>query len=157
MFDAMFLLLLMPAFGVIGQVRPEPGLSGTFRPSAAPEEPVRRMVGSGCVVDFKQAYDVKGSLVGEMIIDFRIFVDGDCTKPPGTYDEHWISYGTYVFRLQGKECSGSLIYLATVQAGGEVEGVLTLDGELSAELNVRGHFENGYMSYSSAQAASARR
>jgi hypothetical protein len=43
------------------------------------------------VVDLKQAYDVEGSLVGKMLIDYRIFVAGDCTKPPGTYDEHWIS------------------------------------------------------------------
>jgi hypothetical protein len=147
----LFWLVLLPAIGAVGQVRPESKLVGTFRPSAAPEELTRSKVGSGCVVDIKQAYDVQGSLVGEMVIDFRIFVAGDCTKPPGTYDEHWISYGTYVIRVQGTECSGALIYLGTVRADGKVEGTLMLDGELSAELKVTGDFEDGYMSYSDAQ------
>jgi len=151
---ALFLLLFLPAIHAMGQVQTELRLSGTFRPSAPPEEPARKKVGSGCVVDSKQTYDIVGSLVGEMAIDFRIFVAGDCTRPPGTFDEHWISYGTYVVRVQEMEYTGALIYLATVKAGGKVEGTLTLDGEFSAELKVAGNFEDGYLSYSGAQNSS---
>ena len=89
-----------------------------------------------------------------MVIDFRIFVAGDCTKPPGTYDEHWISYGTYAVRVRETEYTGALIYLATVKAGGKVEGTLTLDGELSAELKVAGNLKDGYMNYSGAESGS---
>ena len=92
-----------------------------------------------------------------MVIDFRIFVAGDCTKPPGTYDEHWISYGTYTVRVQDTEYTGTLTYLAPVKAGRKVEGTLTTDGEFSAALNVAGHFEDGYMSYSSAKNGSVSR
>jgi hypothetical protein len=137
----------MPAIGAVGQVRTEPKLSGTFRPSAAPEKHSRRKVGSDCVVDLEQSYSVDGSLVGEMVVDYRIFVAGDCTKPPGTYAEHWISYGTYAVQAQREKYTGTLSYLATVKAGGKVEGTLTLDGELSAKLEVDGNFENGYMTY----------
>jgi hypothetical protein len=153
----LFLLLFLPATHAMGQVQTALKLSGTFRPSAPPEEPARRKIGSGCVVDLKQAYDLEGSLVGDMVIDFRIFVAGDCIKPPGTYDEHWISYGTYTVRVQDTEYTGTLIYLATVKAGGNVEGTLTLDGEFSAELKVAGKFEDGYMSYSSAKNGSGSR
>ena len=146
----LLLLLFLPALDAMGQVQTELKLSGTFRPSAPPEEPARRKVGSGCVVDLMQTYDLEGSLVGEMVIDFRIFVAGDCTQPPGTFDEHWISYGTYVVRIRETEHAGTLIYLATVKAG-KVEGTLALGGELSAELEVVGNFEDGYLSYSGAQ------
>lgn len=152
----LLLLLLVSAIDAMGQAQTVLKLSGTFRPSAPPEELARRKVGTGCVVDLKQTYDLEGSLVGEMVIDFRIFVAGDCTKPPGTYDEHWISYGTYVVRVQETEYTGALIYLATVKAGGKVEGTLTLDGELSAELKVAGSFQDGYMSYSGSQRGSGR-
>lgn len=116
------LLLCLPAINVIGQAQPQLKLVGTFRPSRPPEEPARTKVGAGCVVDLRQAYVVDGSLAGDMIIDYRIFVAGDCTKPPGTYDEHWISHGTYVVRVQEARHTGTLIYLASVKAGGEVEG-----------------------------------
>lgn len=150
----LLLLLFVSAIDALGQVQSDLKLSGTFRPSAPPEEPARRKVGSGCVVDLKQTYDLEGSLAGEMVIDFRIFVAGDCTRPPGTFDEHWISYGTYAVRAQQEEYRGALVYLATVKAGGKVKGTLTLDGELSAELEVTGNFEDGYMSYSGAKNSS---
>lgn len=92
-----------------------------------------------------------------MEIDFRIFVSGDCAQAPGTYDEHWISYGTYAVRVDDAEYAGALIYLATVKAGGMVEGTLTLDGEFSAELNVAGNFKDGYMSYTGTEIGSSRR
>lgn len=148
---ALLLFAIMPAVGAHGQIRPEPSLSGTFRPSGAPEAPVRRRVGAGCVVDLTQAYHVAGALAGQMVIDFRIFVAGDCAKPPGTYDEHWIAYGTYVLRVHGTTHTGALTYLATVKAGGKVEGTLTLGGELSAVLEVVGDLDDGYLSYSSAR------
>jgi len=135
------------ASSAIGQVQSGPTLSGTFRPSGPPKEPERRIVGPGCVVDLEQGYDFEGSLVGEMQIEFRIFVAGDCTKAPGTYDEHWISYGTYAVRIEGAEYRGVLTYLATAKAGGKVEGRLTLDGGVSAELEVTGDFSDGFMSY----------
>lgn len=157
---ATFLLLLMSsllAIDAIGQAQSELEVSGTFRPSSPPQGPVRRKVGSSCVVDLKQGYALEGSLVGEMELDFRIFVSGDCTKAPGTYDEHWISYGTYDLRLDDAQYTGELIYLATVKAGGKVEGTLTLDGQLSAELQVAGNFKDGYMKYTGTKIASRRR
>jgi len=126
-------------------------LAGTFRPSGPPEKPVRTKVGSGCVVDLKQNYTMDGSLTGQMKIDYRIFVDGDCTKPPGTFNEHWISYGTYAVRNRETKFTGALSYIATVRAGGNIDGTLTLDGELSVELQVSGNFKDGYVSYSGTQ------
>ncbi len=125
--------------------------AGTFRPSGPPEKPVRTKVGSGCVVDLKQNYTMEGSLSGQMEIDYRIFVAGDCTRPPGTFDEHWISHGTYAVRAGETDYRGTLIYLATVKAGGAIEGTLTLDGGLSAELHVSGNFKDGHVSYSGTQ------
>lgn len=122
-------------------------VSGTFRPAAPPQEPVRRIVGESCVVDLKQSYSVDGSFTGVMHIDFRIFVAGDCAQPPGTHDERWIAHGTFAVRSEGSEYSGTLIYLADVISGGAVSGSMTLAGELSAELEVEGTFEDGYMRY----------
>jgi hypothetical protein len=150
----LLLILSLQATGAIGQIQPELKVSGTFRPSSPPEQPVRRKVGSGCVVELVQAYDLEGALVGKMEINFRIFVSGDCTKAPGTYDEHWISYGTYAVRVGDAEYTGELTYLATVRAGGKVQGTLTLDGELSAELKVSGNLDDGFMSYAGSQIGS---
>jgi hypothetical protein len=47
--------------------------------------------------------------------------------------------------LAGKQ--GPLVYLASVQAGGEVKGELMLSGDLQGKLNVKGSFEDGRMSY----------
>ena len=138
-------LLLAAAFG---RAHSAQNPTGTFRPSAPPEQPTRKKVGAECVVDLKQAYDVAGSLVGKMLIDFRIFVAGDCTMPPGTFSEHWIAYGTYDVRTGDTQYIGDLTYLATVESGGLVDGTLTLAGQLSMKLNVKGNFKNGFMSYS---------
>lgn len=152
------LILMVSAAGsAFGQVQTGPMLVGTFRPSGPPKGPERRRVGPGCVVDLEQVYDVEGSLVGEMQLDFRIYVVGDCTKSPGTYDEHWISYGTYTIRTQDAEYRGALTYLATAKAGGKVEGRLTLDGEVSAELDVTGEFADGFMNYKGMRLRSWRR
>lgn len=143
----MLILMVSVAGSAFGQVQTGSMLAGTFRPSGPPKGPERRIVGPGCVVDLEQGYDLNGSLVGEMQIAFRIFVAGDCTTPPGTHEEHWISYGTYVIRTQEAEYRGALTYLATAKAGGKVEGRLTLDGEVSAELEVTGDFSDGFMTY----------
>ena len=143
--------LLVPGIGATGQTQSDLRLSGTFRPSGPPEDPVRTKVGSACVVDLRQNYDLEGSLAGEMKIDYRIFVDGDCTKPPGTFDEHWISYGTYAVLIRETKFKGALTSIATVRAGGSIDGTLTLDGELSAELHVSGNFKDSYVSYSGTQ------
>lgn len=151
MVRALILPLCLPALAAAGQVTSASELSGTLQPSGPPVEPVRRQVGSACVVDLVQGYDLKGSLVGKMKIDYRIFVAGDCTQPPGTFDENWIAYGTYAVRIGNAKATGALIYLAAVKAGGRVQGTLTLDGGLPAQLEVVGNFKDGYLSYASAQ------
>lgn len=92
-----------------------------------------------------------------MEVDFRIFVAGDCTEPPGTHDEHWISHGTYAVRVEGEEATGTLIYLATVKVGGKVEGTLTLADDLAAELVVTGSFSDGFLSYDGRRSGSGMR
>jgi hypothetical protein len=146
----LLLIFFLPAIGAIGQTK----VSGTFRPSGPPKGVVRTKVGGDCVVDLKQGYGLEGSLVGEMEIDFHIFISGDCTKAPGTFDENWISYGTYAIRVGDTEYTGALIYLAKVKAGGKVDGTLTLDGEFSADCKIDGNFADGYMSYIGVQITS---
>jgi len=151
MWHAMILALIattsLATVGELAPARPQTALSGTLRPSGPPKAPTRSVVGPACVVDLEQGYRLDGALAGEMQIDFRIYVAGDCAEPPGTHDEHWISHGTYAVRIEGEEATGTLIYLAKVKAGGKVEGTLTLAGDLAAELEVTGRFPDGFLSY----------
>jgi hypothetical protein len=119
-------------------------VSGHFAPSAPPMSPHRREIGEHCIVELKQRYEVAGDLAGTMDVDLRIYVAGRCGSPPGTFDEHWIAYGTYNM----SDRKGPLIYLAEVQAGGRVKGRLIFSGDLEGTLTVEGGFEEGSMSYS---------
>jgi hypothetical protein len=101
-----------------------------------------------CVVDLEQSYEVDGTLTGTMTIDFRIFVEGPCGAPPGTYDEHWIAHGHYdLENSRPTSRQGSLAYVADVSAGGQVSGKITLAGELQGELRIDGRFQEGAMHY----------
>ncbi len=120
---------------------------GTFRPTGPPDQPLRVPVGDRCVVDLKQEYALEGALAGRMQVDFRIFVEGPCGAPPGMHNEHWIAHGDYSVEVDGETLPGSLVYLATVEAGGRVDGTIGLDGRLNGLLEVRGGFADGFMRY----------
>ena len=141
--------LLTLTAGITVATEPENmSVAGSFSPAGPPEEPSRHQIGDACIVDLHQPYVLHGSLEGEMRIDFRIYVAGPCGSPPGTYDEHWIAYGSYSVRAQQREgLSGTLLYLADVSAGGDVDGRLTLAEDLQGSLVVRGNFEKRQMSY----------
>lgn len=120
---------------------------GTFRPTGQPEQPRRVPIGDKCVIDLKQEYALDGALTGLMQVDFRIIVDGPCGVPPGTHDEHWIAHGQYSVEVDDEGLAGSLTYLATVEAGGRVDGTIELVGGLNGLLEVRGSFTDGFMRY----------
>ncbi|MEZ5558642.1 MAG: hypothetical protein R3E86_08900 [Pseudomonadales bacterium] len=128
---------------------PTPAIEqGTFKPSGPPDHPSRYEIGDICIVDLEQSYDVEGTLAGSMTIDFRIFVEGPCGAPPGTYEEHWIAHGHYHFENSRQTSGqGSLAYVAVVSAGGEVSGDLTFAGELEGDLKIDGRFQDGAMHY----------
>ena len=122
--------------------------SGSFAPTGAPAElPVKIEVGKSCLVELKQSYSISGTLSGTMIIDYRILVYGPCGVPPGTFDEDWIAHGTFTGTANGSAVSGKLSYVARVQAGGNVEGRVSLGQGLEGELQVRGNFGDGRLAY----------
>ena len=131
-------------------VKPPDGIeaSGSFTPTGAPPQPpVKIEVGKSCLVDLKQSYSISGTLSGIMMIDYRILVYGPCGVPPGTFDEDWIAHGTFTGTANGSAVSGKLSYVAKVQAGGNVEGRISLGQGLRGELQVRGNFSDGSLAY----------
>jgi len=83
-----------------------------------------------------------------MRINFRIYVAGPCGSPPGTYKEHWIAHGDYAVEVPGHErATGTLVYLADIAAGGDVEGTMTFAEDLRGSVSVRGNFEQREMNY----------
>ncbi|MEZ5066250.1 MAG: hypothetical protein R3B81_16100 [bacterium] len=103
------------------------------------------------MVDLRQAYAVAGeALAGSFEMDYRILVHGPCENPPvlGKYDEEWIAHGTFVGTVDGVAASGTLIYTAQVRAGGDVDGRMSLTGDVAGELAVSGNFGDGRLSYS---------
>ncbi len=122
--------------------------SGSFEPSGPPLAlPVKVDVGRNCLVELRQSYSVSGTLSGTMMIDYRILVYGPCGSPPGTFDEDWIAHGAFTGTVDGSSASGKLSYVARVQAGGDVEGRISLGQGLEGELQVRGNFGDGSLSY----------
>ena len=77
-------------------------------------------------------------------------MDGPCTSPSGTYDEDWIAHGTFSGNLNGEDTTASFTYLAHVSAGGRVKGKLIFGQGVASELNVRGNFADGKLSYDNA-------
>lgn len=114
-------------------------VSGSFLPNSPPVEPIRTAFLDNCIIELDQSYDISGS----MKVNFRIAVRGPCGSPPGTFDESWIATGEYTARLEGIEVEGDLMYVAEVQAGGDVSGEIILTGEVSGTLAVKGNFEAG--------------
>ncbi len=135
--------------GPFGRLQPARTLevTGVLRPQDRPQRLSRSQIGDHCIVDLEQGYRLDGSLAGGMTLDFRIYVDGPCGEPPGTFDEHWIARGEYVVKLAESELEGALIYLADVEAGGRVEGTLILAEGLEGALEVEGRFAEGFMRY----------
>jgi len=123
-------------------------VSGTMAPKGPPAKaPVRTDAGESCIVDLKQGYSISGTLYGRMEIDFRILVAGPCGPPAGTFDEQWIAHGTFTGTMNGTDASGNLTYTAQVKAGGDVEGQIIFGHGLDGELNIRGNFSDGILSY----------
>lgn len=142
------LLLLLGAMSAVAQA-PARSLevAGELRPQDRPQRVSRSQIGDHCIIDLEQEYRLEGSLVGGMTLDFRIYVDGPCGEPPGTFDEHWIARGEYAVRLEESDLEGALIYLADVEAGGRVEGTLILAEDVEGALQVEGRFADGFMRY----------
>lgn len=122
--------------------------SGAFAPEGPPVQgPVRVDAGGACIVDLVQGYRITGALEGELELDYRIFVDGPCGSPVGTYDEEWIAHGTFQGTAWGDAATATLWYRAHVAAGGVVEGRMNLAGTVAGEVAVSGRFSEGRLSY----------
>lgn len=117
-------------------------------PNSVPANVVRTEIGSVCIVDLDQGYDLSGTLSGSMKINFRIIIDGPCGSPPGTFNEEWIAHGDYSATISNLAVQGSLVYIATVEDGGSVSGELRLVGGATGTLVVTGDFRDGFMEYS---------
>lgn len=123
-------------------------VAGTFAPQGPPpEEPKRMAAGENCIVDLKQNYNVTGGLSGSFEIDYRILVKGPCGSPIGTFDEEWIAHGDFNGEFNGKPVAGKLSYVASVKAGGDVDGRITFGQGLEGELCVSGNFSDGKLFY----------
>ncbi|MEJ2127991.1 MAG: hypothetical protein P8X81_04000 [Woeseiaceae bacterium] len=144
----MFALMLLCATAVGADSMREIQATGTFQPDGPPQQkPTRIDAGTGCIVDVRQAYIVKGTLAGSFDIDFRILVRGPCGRPLGTFAEEWIARGEFVGSLRGESISANFTYTATVEPGGEVSGLIVLGQGLDGELRVRGSFSAGELIY----------
>lgn len=123
-------------------------VKGFFAPVGPPAQPPSRTdAGDACIVDLVQGYELLGTVSGSATIDYRIFIEGPCGAPPGTYPEEWIAHGKLNGRLREREAKGSFTYLAGVKAGGEVSGEIVFGDGLQGELEVTGRFGEGKLSY----------
>jgi hypothetical protein len=142
------LLAIVPILTCVGVVHAQSEASGTFAPAGPPSgKPARVAAGGACVIDLAQTYEVSGTLSGKLVADYRILVHGPCGAPPGKFDEEWIARGTFSGTYNGAAASATFWYTARVQAGGTVVGRMTLGDGLTGQLDVRGSFEDGHLSY----------
>lgn len=122
--------------------------SGTFAPVGPPTRGVvRTPAGDACIVDLLQAYEIQGSLAGTLEIDYRIYVDGPCGSPQGTFSESWIAHGRFTGTAGGDAAAADFWYLADVAEGGVVTGSMGFSGDVSGELSVAGQFSDRRLSY----------
>lgn len=125
--------------------------SGSIAPTGPPTGDVVRVdAGGACVIDLVQRYAIEGTLTGSLSVDYRIFVDGPCGSPAGTFDEHWIARGTFEGMLEGSSAKANLWYRADVEAGGKVDGTMSFAGDFSGDLSVAGNFADGRLTYAGA-------
>lgn len=122
--------------------------SGSIEPNGPPKIPPTRVeAGESCIVDLTQAYSVTGTLSGSFEINFRIIVHGPCSEPPGTYDEEWIAYGTFIGTVNNTETEGKFTYTAEVRESGNIDGKIIFGQGITGELNIEGNFKDGKLSY----------
>jgi hypothetical protein len=144
----LILVLLAWAMGGMAPAHAQEEASGTVAPVGPPPQAIVRVdAGGACIIDLVQAYETGGTLVGKLEIDYRIFVDGACGSPPGTFYEEWIAFGTFTGTAAGHAASASLWYRADVTAGGVVEGSISFAGDVVGEVAVSGRFSDGRLSY----------
>ena len=144
----LFIILLFVTWAVARGAETSVESSGRFIPNSPPTNVVRTEVGNNCIVDLDQSYDLSGTLVGSMKINFRIVIHGPCGSPPGTFYEEWIAHGEYSAMTSNLTLQGPLVYLATVEADGKVSGEIRLSGAAHGTLIVSGSFQDGFMEYS---------
>lgn len=142
-------LLILALFGWVVGAEAQEEVSGTIAPIGPPIGEVARVdAGGACIIDLVQRYEVEGSLSGALEANYRIFVEGPCGSPPGTFHEEWIAYGTFEGNADGAPSSSNFWYRAEVATGGRVEGTLRLEGDVQRELVISGRFSDGRLSYS---------
>ncbi len=131
-----------------GATSQEVEVSGTLTPVGPPlDAPTKIDIGKECIVELTKKYEISGTLSGAVQIDYRILVHGPCGVAPGTYDEDWIAYGTFVGSCQEEAMSCKFSYVASVKAGGNVEGRILLGRGLDGKLDVSGNFNDGMLRY----------
>jgi cytoskeletal protein CcmA (bactofilin family) len=122
--------------------------SGMLTPSGPPEKkPERITAGKSCIVNLVQPYNISGTLAGTVESNYRILVKGPCGSLPGTFDEEWITYGTFKGTVNGTAESCNISYTANVNASGEVNGQIVFGQRLKGKLHVYGNFSDGSLSY----------
>ncbi len=127
---------------------PSTQVVGTFSPHGPPiTPPSRTAAGTHCIIDLVQIYQVQGTLEGTFRIDYRIFVDGPCGSPAGTFNEQWIAWGRFVGTADTLQVSGDFSYLAHVVAGGQVTGEIVFGQGMQGTLVIAGNMNDGYLSY----------
>lgn len=122
-------------------------VQGTMVPTGPPiKKPVLIEAGKSCIVELVQGYAMTGSLNASLEVDYRIWVQGPCGSPPGTFDEEWIAFGS-IAEKEGEGWRGNLTYIATVKAGGLVQGQMEFGQGLEGELKIQGKFSDGRLAY----------
>ncbi|MGD2046790.1 MAG: hypothetical protein PVH96_11245 [Gemmatimonadota bacterium] len=99
------------------------------------------------MVDVQQDYDVGGTIRGTFEVDFRILVHGPCGSPAGTFDEEWIAVGRLSGVVAAEDVSSDFSYTAVVRNAGEITGTIRFGPGLEGEVEVRGRFSDGRLSY----------
>jgi quercetin dioxygenase-like cupin family protein len=123
-------------------------MSGVLKPTGPPSRrPIRTEAGESCIVDLTQSYTISGSISGTVVFNYRILVKGPCGSPLGTYDEEWIAFGEFDGKANDTIASGNMSYVATVKAGGAVDGQIVIGQGIEGELHVSGNFNDGKLSY----------
>ncbi len=122
-------------------------VKGFLVPTGPPiVKPVLTEAGKSCVVELVQGYEMTGTISASLEVDYRIWVQGPCGSPPGTFDEEWIALGSIAEKVK-EGWTGNLTYIATVQAGGLVQGQMEFGHGLEGELRIEGKFGDGRLGY----------
>lgn len=113
---------------------------GKFAVEITGDPALQPLASDRCLLTLPVTLTFRGTLKGMAPGTLQAAVDASCgdvlTVPPGTFADVFVFTGTFTGKVAGERTSAGLVYSGVTRPGGDVRGLIALDGGATGLLTV---------------------